>query len=180
MELESYHNRTSVLPRWGLFLARFCTSAWIGAATLFVIVGITEVTRAGFDSVTKDSLVSVRFPAFYFCGAVLVSIAWLGTFLAGKSTELPTRSRVATLMLLSFVLAAMAVDYVWIYQPLLQMVTPPGQAKPASFGSYHAASKWINLVGLAVCLVAATLVNWPGPERTGETYGTDPRISGDD
>lgn len=178
MGLESIDVRTSFLSRWGLFLARFCTSAWIGAATLFVIVGITEVTRGGFDSSTKDSLVAIRFPAFYGCGAVLVSAAWLGTLLAGKTSALSSRSRFLTLILLALVLVAMVIDYVWIYQPLLQMVTPPGQTKPAHFRQYHDASKWINLAGLGLCLIASVLVNWPGnPCRTSRTNQVDENAS---
>lgn len=149
------------LPRLGLFLARFCSSAWIGAATLFVIVGVTEVTRGEFDSSVKDRLVAIRFPSFYVCGAVLVGTATLGSVLAGHSDAFPKHRRIAAIAGLAAVLAIMAVDYVWIYLPLLGMVTPPGQTKPASFRNYHEASKWINLAGLAICLLVTLLINWP-------------------
>lgn len=149
------------VARIGLFLARFCLSAWIGAATLFVIVGVTEVTRANFDSRTKDVLVAVRFPAFYVCGATLVSLGLIGTWFAGNSALFPRNRRISTLVLLVIVLTVMAVDYFSIYQPLLQMVTPPGQSKPAQFVTYHSASKWINLTGLIFCFMATALVNWP-------------------
>ena len=147
--------------RFGLFLARFCITAWIGAAALFVIVGITEVTQSGFDSTTKDRLVSVRFPAFYACGATLVSAGWLGAFAARDPISFPSNRRIVTLAILAIVLVTMLADYFWIYQALLKMVTPPGQAKPSSFRDYHEASKWINLAGLVLCLVASVLVNWP-------------------
>ena len=55
----------------------------------------------------------------------------------------------------------MAADYIWIYQPLLDMVTPPGAVKPASFTAYHEASKYVNLLGLTLCLVASVALNWP-------------------
>jgi hypothetical protein len=161
MGLASNETRVGYRPRIGLFLARFCTSAWIGAATLFVIVGVKEVTRAGFDSATKDALVAVRFPAYYVCGAVLICVGWLGTWVASHSANFPKLRRISSLLLLSLVLSLMFADYIWIYQPLLQMVTPPGQAKPASFMTLHEASKWMNLVELMLCLVAATLLNWP-------------------
>ena len=151
----------SFLTRIGLFLARFCLSAWIGAATLFVIVGVREVTRANFDSTTKDVLVAVRFPAFYVCGATLVSLGLLGTWFAGNSALFPRNRRISTLVLLVIVLFVMALDYFSIYLPLVQMVTPPGQPKPARFVAYHSASKWINLIGLIFCFVATALVNWP-------------------
>ena len=122
---------------------------------------LSTLARGGFDSTTKDLLVTVRFPAFYVCGAVLVGVGWLGVWIAGNSALLPANRRIGALVLLSVVLAVMAVDYVWIYLPLLQMVTPPGQAKPGHFRNYHEASKWINLVGLFLCLIASSIVNWP-------------------
>ena len=156
------------LARFGLFLARFCLSAWIGAATLFVIVGVTEVTRGNFNSTTKDILVAVRFPAFYVCGVTLVSLGFYGTWFAGNSALFPRNRRISTFVLLVIVLSLMAVDYISIYQPLVQMVTPPGQTKPAQFVAYHSASKWINLIGLIFCSMATVLVNWP-PNQTQAT-----------
>lgn len=157
-------------PRWtarlGLALARFCINAWIGAAALFVVVGIIEVTRGGFDAVTKDRLVALRFPAFYLFGGSLIGLGGIGTWLAGSGSGLPRRRRIATLSLLVVVAMLMIVDYVSIYQPLLQMVTPPGQSKAASFVTYHSASKWINLTGLLICLAASFLVDWPAPDDT--------------
>ncbi len=157
------------LARLGLFLARICLSAWIGAAALFVVVGVAEVTRGGFDSSTKDALVAIRFPSYYLFGVVLVSLAGIGTWLARNSVALSRRRRGYSLVLLTLVLTLMAVDYVWIYLPLLQMVTPPGQVKSASFGTYHQASKWINLAGLVLCLSAAWLVNWPFSRRVDQS-----------
>ena len=154
------------LATFSLFVARFCTSAWIGAATLFVIVGVTEITRGGFDTVTKDMLVSVRFPAYYLSGATLICCGWLGGFFAGHSTAFPRSRRISVLILLTLVLGIMAVDYVLIYLTLLRMVVPPGQAKPSSFIQYHEASKWINLAGLTLCLAAATLLQWPTSPRS--------------
>lgn len=78
-----------ILPCFGLFTARISTAAWIGAALLFVVVGVMEVTRGGFDSPTKDRLVAVRFPAFYACGGILVALGWIGTWIAGDSTSFP-------------------------------------------------------------------------------------------
>lgn len=161
MEISAAERSCGIGSRLGLLLARLSTSAWIGAATLFVVVGVTEVTRTGFDSATKDTLVAVRFPAFYACGGTLVSLGWIGAWMAGNSNSFPKSRRISALVLLALILMLMTVDYFWIYQPLLTMVTPPGQAKPAEFGSYHNASKWINLGGLILCLIAATLLNWP-------------------
>ena len=149
------------MSRAALFLARFCSSAWIGAATLFVVVGIREVTAGNFDSTTRDMLVSLRFPSFYSFGVVLVGLAWVGACAADFHPELPRRRRAIAILGLLAVLALMAVDYFWIYSPLLAMVTPPGQAKPAAFVTYHEASKYINLAGLIMASIAAIALNWP-------------------
>ena len=149
------------MPRAALFLARFCSSAWIGAATLFVIVGVLEVTRGGLDSTTKDILVGIRFPPFYVVGAILVSLAWIGACVAESHPELPRRRRAFAILALLAVLALMFVDYFWIYSPLAAMVMPPGQAKPSTFVAYHEASKHINLAGLIFAWVAAIALNWP-------------------
>ncbi len=149
------------MPHAALFVARFCSSAWLGAATLFVIVGIREVTRGGFDAATKDTLVALRFPAYYLMGAILVGAAWLATCLTAGHAELTNGRRAVANVTLVAVLAVMAADYVWIYQPLLDMVSPPGHDKPASFAAYHEASKYVNLLGLTLCLVASVVLNWP-------------------
>src|SRR5262249_8821442 len=115
------------MQRAALFLARFCSSAWIGAATLFVVVGIIEVTQGNFDSTVKDTLVSLRFPSFYRFGVVLVSLAWLGACLADLHPELPPRRRAFAILSLIAVLALLVIDYQWIYSQLWTMVNPPGQ-----------------------------------------------------
>jgi hypothetical protein len=149
------------MPRAALFVARFCSSAWIGAAVLFVIVGILEVTRGGFDAATKDALVALRFPAFYLTGAVLVGAAWLATCLARDRSELSQRRQVVAVFSLLAVFAVMALDYAFIYQPLLAMVTPPGVEKTTAFKQYHNASKYVNLFGLGLTLVASVSLNLP-------------------
>jgi ABC-type Fe3+ transport system permease subunit len=98
-------------------------------------------------------------------------VSRLGLFLARfcTSVSFPKSRRIGSLILLALVMAVMVIDYVLIYQPLLGMVIPPGQAKPAIFASYHDASKWINLAGLALCLIATTLINWPLSSFRNET-----------
>lgn len=149
------------MVRAALFLARFCTSAWIGAATLFVIVGVLEVTSGGFDAATKDSLVGIRFPPFYRAEATLIGLAWAGACLAEFHPELPSRRRALAILCLLAVLALMVIDYRWIYTPLIGMVTPPGQPKASAFVHYHQASKYINLLGLSFTFIAAVALNWP-------------------
>ena len=147
--------------RAALFLARFCASAWIGAATLFVIVGVLEVTHGELDAQTRDTLVGIRFPPFYSAGFLLIFLAWAGSSLAEFHPELSPRRRAFAILALLAAFGLMVVDYYWIYSPLLNMVRPAGQPKPLSFQAYHAASKYINMAGLLFAWVATFALNWP-------------------
>ncbi len=143
----------NVVARLGLAAARFCVAAWIGAAVLFVLVGVREVTTPEFTSEVKDRLVTLRFPVYYAAGISLVGLAFFATVMASVSR--PTWGlRIALLMLL---LAAglMVADYLWIYTPLSALVTPPGQPRTMAFITLHHWSMWINTVHLATCLIAA-------------------------
>ena len=161
MDDGSGETSANIRQRTGLFLARFCVSAWIGAASLFVVVGVMEVTRGGFDSATKDTLVAIRFPAFYLFGSFLIGVAWFGALMAGRSIDFLSGRRKLAIASLSLVLVMMTVDYFLIYLPLLQMVTPPGQVKTGMFIVYHEASKWVNLASLAISGLAMMVLNWP-------------------
>jgi len=160
-----------------LFIARFCSTAWFGAAVLFVIVGVSEVTRGGFDSATKDTLVAIRFPIFYRVGVSLLLAATIGCLLTGSRSELSTFRQRMAISLLVACLCLMAADYNWVYKPLETMVVPPGQSKPINFVQFHEASKYVNLAGLCLCLLASIALNWPGgngyprPSTESSTHG---------
>lgn len=126
--------------------ARFATSAWVGAATLFVITTVLEVTEPRLESTVRDLLVTVRFPAFYVTGAVLLGTAWLATLAA---------RRWFSALLLTTVLGLMAGDYVAVYQPLAELVTPPGKPRTEAFQTYHRWSEGLNGAGLLLSLTAA-------------------------
>ena len=51
------------MSRLALLVARFASSAWVGAAVLFVINGVQQATSGQFESMTTDQLVLLRFPA---------------------------------------------------------------------------------------------------------------------
>jgi hypothetical protein len=55
-------------------------------------------------------------------------------------------------------LLVIAADYVWVYQPLVEMITPPGQSRPAEFMNYHSASKWMNLGSISLCALVAIVL----------------------
>lgn len=145
-----------------LITARLLLAAWVGAAVLFVITGVREVTTKEPNlakSPVKDALVTVRFPAYYAFGFMAVGIGLLATAASGKL--IPRGRQLTLIALLVVALLMMAADYVWVYQPLVEMVTPPGKAKPANFVTLHDASKWINMADVFLVFVAAVLICRP-------------------
>jgi hypothetical protein len=150
---------------FGLCAARLCVSAWVGAAVLFVAVGVREVTFPSFSSEIKDQLAALRFPLYYLCGATLVLGAWLGTCVAGGHPQLSRGRRWVVLGLLTLALTEMAVDYLWIYRPLEGMVTPPGQVRTEQFVRLHRWSTYVNAANVVWCLTAALVLCWPGNSR---------------
>ncbi len=142
-----------LLARCGLAIARFCVAAWIGAAVLFVIVGVREVTTPEFTSEVKDRLVTLRFPAYYLAGGLLTGLGVLATGIAAWQS--PSRTVGFALAALVIAGGVMAVDYVWIYSPLAALVTPPGQPRTQAFVSLHHWSMRINTVHLTACFLAA-------------------------
>lgn len=138
--------REQNVKRIAIAWARFATSAWVGAASLFVITAVMEVTDSRLESTVRDILVTVRFPAFYAAGAFLLGTAWVATLLARY--WLPA-------FLLTATLGMMAADYVAVYQPLVQLVTPPGKPRTEAFQTYHRWSEGLNGVELLLSLTVA-------------------------
>jgi hypothetical protein len=144
-----------------LLLARFCLSAWVGAATLFVVNGIQQVRVREFDSAVKDRLALARFPAYYLFGFALVGLS-LACLAALWRSSVPARGRlVLATLLVATSLGIMACDYVLVYKPLERMVTSPRGAKPAEFVALHQRSKQVNSLHVGLCLLAAGVVCWP-------------------
>jgi hypothetical protein len=146
-----------------LLLARFVLSAWFGAATLFVIIGVREVRFPEFSSTIRDQLVLLRFPMYYACGFTLLGIALVSqVILIGRGWR---RSALfAACGLTAVALGLMVYDYPCIYRPLEQMITPPGQTMPAAFLLLHRWSETVNAVQLGCALAAAlTLCSIDGP-----------------
>jgi len=164
--------------RLGLTIARLSATAWVGAAALFVVTALREVMCPGFDSVTKDTLALLRFPAYYAFGFTLVTLALVGALVESigrpssddKGSAIPLRSKVtrrvlAAAGLLALVLLMMLADFAVVYRPMVDMITPPGRAHPAEFLSYHRVSMWVNCGDIGLCTVAAVLLCWPDCRR---------------
>ena len=146
--------------RFCLTLLRLLLAGWVGAAVLFVVVGVREITSPEVDSATRDALVLIRFPAYYAYGAGSLAMAFV-CCLAARGLSLANRAVMNTcLALIAIAGLLMVADYVWIYSPLVEMLNSPGGTRPQNFVAYHEASKWINAAGLAVALLAAVLSSW--------------------
>jgi hypothetical protein len=145
-----------------LAVARLAAAGWVGAATLFVVTAVREVRFPGFDSTTKDQLALLRFPAYYVCGFALVGIAFLGALAASLGSR-PRAKKVAVAAgLLAVTLLLMAADFVAVYRPIAEMITPPGRVHVAEFRNYHRISVWLNVGHVGLCAAAAVLLCWPG------------------
>jgi hypothetical protein len=140
-----------------LLLARFVLSAWFGAATLFVIIGVREIRFPEFHQTIRDQLVLLRFPMYYACGFMLLGIAFVSqALLVARGWRRPALIAACSLTIVA--LGLMAYDYPCVYRPLAQMVTPPGQPHETAFDSLHRWSKTVNAVQLACALTAALIL----------------------
>ena len=134
---------------------RFSLCAWVGAATLFVVTGVREVTMTDFDAATKNVLAATRFPAYYAFGFTLIAvygISALGLILLNQEVR---RRKIILLTLSVFALVVMYVDHRFIYLPLEKMMLEPEGRLDPDFFTYHQWSKYINCVSVGACLVAS-------------------------
>lgn len=162
------------LSKLSLCVSRLALSAWIGAAVLFVVVGVAEVTSPLFTSTVKDQLAVLRFPLFYAAGFSLVTLAFCLTACCPWPAGYGSARRWAVPALLALALVGMLADYQWVYLPLERLVTPPGQVRTQEFVTLHKRSSQVNTINLAFCLIAASLLNWPG-----STLDRHPRVVAD-
>lgn len=145
------------MMRVALLLSRFLLSAWFGAAVLFVIIGVREVTHPGFDSLIRDQLALLRFPAYYACGFPLLGGA-LASLVLCLACGLRKPAVYAACGLTLIALGLMAYDYPCIYSPLARSISPPGQARAAEFRTLHVWSETVNAIEVGCVLAAALAV----------------------
>lgn len=158
------------MSRLALMLVRLTASAWIGAAVLFVINGVSQVTSGKFESITTDQLVLLRFPAYYLMGFALVGTAFVGAALSGE--QLSFRRRGTLLGLFGTAIVVMIFDYLVVYLPLAAMIDPPGKPRPAEFQTLHHWSMRVNTLHIALVLMGALIANWPA-KRLADTDQQD-------
>ncbi|MEO2013001.1 MAG: hypothetical protein ABGZ53_01385 [Fuerstiella sp.] len=145
-----------------LVLLRLLLAAWIGAAVLYVITSVAEQTSSLFDSVTRDQLATIRFPLYYnfgfgihVAGVVCAFVVW------NRSTPENRRRFLIIFLLILLSSLLITLDYFFVYSPLQQLITPPGQVRSQQFVELHTMSRHANEVHLTVILVAAILASIP-------------------
>ena len=145
-----------------LLLLRFVLCVWVGAAALYVITSVAEQTSPHFDTATRDLLATVRFPLYYKFGFIAHIIAGTFGFLAWRAA-LPENRRRMLIILGLVTLSALLIflDFRLIYQPLQELINPPGQPRGDEFVKMHNRSKYANEVHVSLICLAAFLACWP-------------------
>lgn len=159
--LRNKGNFVKRLSQFGLSVSQFSLAAWIGAASLFVIITVAQIKTGKMTSDVLDQLSLIKFPIYYKFGFTLIIASLIGSILAFAGKTISGVRAAACVGLIALAAILMTVDVYTIYGPLEKMIDPPGQARTAEFQSYHEASKNINTLGLVICLVAEIGLLWP-------------------
>lgn len=155
-------NQSSRLQNVSLAVLRLLLAAWIGAAVLFVITSVAEQTSEHFDSIVRDQLAAIRFPHYYMFGFCIHALALVLALIVRANRN--WQSRKVFTIAIGFIAASllgMVLDYVLVYQPLLDLITPPGKARTPEFIRLHNLSRYANQAHLSLLFVAAMLACLP-------------------
>jgi len=153
---------TSTAVSLATVTTRLLLPAWIGGALLFVVTSVAEQKFPGFDSAIRDQLAAIRFPWYYlYCwltlGAAAAS-ACIAAFLLPAATR---RNTVLVASLTSLSLLIAIADYTFTYQPLIRLITPPGQKRTDDFTTLHNRSRIVNQVHLTIAMAAVIAASLP-------------------
>jgi hypothetical protein len=146
-----------------ILLVRFTLSAWVGAATLFVVIAVREVTEPTFDSTIRRQLALLRFPRYYLFGFVLVGVACAGLAMLAAGEPLRRRRWCIAGGLATASLLLLGADFYWVYLPLEAMLSSPEGVLPSDFVALHRTSEIVNTLHVGLACAAALIVNWPRP-----------------
>lgn len=145
-----------------IVVCRLALAIWVGAAVLFVITSIAEQTSPQFDSTTRDQLATIRFPHYYrFAAGCLLTAAISGRIVVLKSAGRERRQFRLVFLLTLIATGIMAADHEWVYTPLQDEITPPGQPRTERFTELHARSTFVNEIHLALVAIAAIVACLP-------------------
>ena len=141
---------------------RFVLAVWVGAAALFVITSVAEQTSMLFDSPTRDQLATLRFPLYYRFGfACHIACAAVGTLAWRTVPESRRRTFLVVLLLVMISGTLISMDYRFVYQPLHDLITPPGKSRTPEFETLHIWSRRANLVHVLIMAFAGILSMLP-------------------
>lgn len=157
-----------MLTKIAMTILRISLPVWIGGAVLFVITSVAEQRFSGFDSAMRDQLAAIRFPHYYrFCWATLGS-ATLASLILLLSSDRRNRTLALISGLITLSLCIAMFDYFAVYQPLLELITPPGKARTQEFSRLHDLSRQVNQLHLILASVAA-IIHAAAPPRSKNT-----------
>ncbi len=141
---------------------RLSLAGWVGSAVLYVVTSVAEQTSPDFDSRIRDQLATIRFPLYYLFGGIMLLLALISGLASIVCCRGCIRKRVTAAFVFTMLSAAgAAADYVWVYQPLQQLISPPGQARDQRFINLHNWSRHANEVHLTLAMIAAVLACLP-------------------
>ncbi len=143
--------------------ARFCLTSWVGAAAFFVVTLMRLRYSPLFDEPTKLNHARALFPLYYTC-----EFSWLAAALgaAAASRVVPGVCPPISRLVVGLAAATLGIavtDWLWVYQPLVEMIAQP--MRPPDFAFYHAASTRLNAASLLLCATAAILAQWPAAQH---------------
>ncbi|MBL4883455.1 MAG: hypothetical protein JKY95_02825 [Planctomycetaceae bacterium] len=140
-----------------LCLARFSITVWFGAAVMFVVLTVAEILSGQFNSIVLDQLILTRFPIYYLFTFVLLATSWISGVFYWRLSAL-RRAKLFTI-LVSISLIILISDYIWVYKPLEDMLTPAGSARSQEFPFYHKLTEALNTVAMLINLTASIVIN---------------------
>ncbi len=142
-----------------LMLFRIGPAAWVGAATLFVLITISLTRSPEFDSEMRMRMSLARFPSFYVVEFTLLGTAVVAGFFARRHGELGRLRSWLGLGLVTVALLGAIADYFLVYRPLAKMMAD--RTLDDTFRTLHETSKHGNFTIVAIVFVAAVVINWP-------------------
>lgn len=155
-------NVSKLMSHLCVMAARLAISFWVGGAILFVITSVAEQRHPQFDSLIRDQLATIRFPLYYIFGWGCLGTTLVASLVAAMTNKGCLRKRMLACFCLTLLSTGIAViDYKWVYQPLQELITPPGQARTQQFITLHDQSRLINEVHLTIALIAAIIICLP-------------------
>lgn len=158
---------------FSIAVLRFTLAAWVGGAALFVITSVAEQTSPEFGSVIRDQLATIRFPLYYQFGFAALGVSLCSCLVALLTGLQHHRKRLLGILILILLSAAgAAADYRFIYQPLQQLITPPGKARDQQFVILHQRSRHANEVHISLALLAAIGAGLPFSRKPPEPADT--------